>query len=576
MENSIISILPRMKTFVLIFMLCNLFYLSGCDKGKDTTAPISVTPLVLATLDVANVTTQSVVLSGEITSPNNETIVDVGFIFIRDYQSGVPNKEIEISLGKQVKAGEAIKHTYLPAEKFSIGDIHAYCLYVKTEKSFYKGALKTFNVDGLVVDHHEIFLATIGEKITLTGDFSPLDNTYNLALNGKERQIVSYVLNDTKTSLSFDLPSNLNALHGDEIDVVLVKLKYGAAELTRSLAKVSILATILPPIKKRYALNDQINLSGTALPAYGSSTNGLQLLINGKPMDYQPYIAVSSLLQLQSSSFQIGYKNGRDSIIFPDPIEINMPDLSTLTYKSSFFHPFSYISTSPFLFYNYFGGDAQYFLDQYPMEPRWADGIYYNFFIEDVPEGSYNFKAKTYGYTFEMPGKVNIKKLSWTAIPTDVKAIGDKVRIKGNFIPDFQYVILLDGGSDNYYYGQDGYLDVDITPLFVGRKQMEIGYYSMSGTFISGGKQWVETTDFKIDKAYPLKGYPGEIITIEGKGIKFVDAILFGNHVIPYPTVINDNKIQVTAPNLPVTGQVRMSISVYNKLYQYPDYFELL
>lgn len=547
----------------------------GCGKDEPSPSGGESKDIKLLTSPAEEVSTRSVTFKGAIEQFNNEKVLDHGFIFVRDYDPTAAPKEIELSLGPLAQAGP-ITYTYRPESPFDLEDVHAFCLYVKTDKGFYKGTYQQFEVDGLIVSQPSVLQAAPGDAVQLTGDFSVFHNGYKLLVYDDYRALaLSYTVSEDKKSLTFHLPVSLRAVHGDVVGIVYEKFKPSYGQISKTLANVRILGKIDPPMKKQYYFGETLTLTGSAIPYYLDKDEGLEILIGDISVPYQREIRLADLEGLTGHRLRLGFKNGRDSVIFTDPIELHLPDPSNLAFNRYVIHPFSQFTASNYGFYTYFGVKGQYSLGQAPLEANSIGQTPTGFSVGDIPDGQYFFKATNQFYTLTSTKPIEVRKLVWTSIDKTSGHIGEDVVFKGNFIKDFEYEISFDGDQIGPVIAQDETLVLNLAPRYVGKKEIRIGYRSTDGTFVNAPKTvLLETYPFKLDRITPLKGRPGDVITVEGKGVGYTGHILVGDKVV-YPLYYNHNKIAFPTPDLP-SGKVRITLVIENQLYPADALFELL
>lgn len=563
-------------TMLLLCYVCTLIVISSCQKEENNTPVVELVAPRFETMDVGQISAKEAVLRGKVLEVLNEDILEVGFIFLERSSLGIHEREIELDFQE---AGAEISYRYVPQHAFVLGESYRYCMYVRTEKNFYKGDFKTFIFDGLQINQTDVIKIVPGEDVVLGGDFSMLDASYRIMLaDGASSRPIAYVLDEGRKTLRFTLPMDVRAVHGDHLSMSLSIFRTGGTVSSRYICTVGVLGKVIPPQRTDYRVNEVISLHGIALPNDAAVPADLKLLVNGRSYPYRSVLPISAVLdQLKGNNFSFGFSNGRDSVVFEQQMTIDMPDISMLRYTQEFFHPGLTFSTLHFNFYDYFGNSGEYRLGDRTISPANFHFGNNNFLLGDAPEGSYIFTVKSSLYSLQAPMPVVVKKLTWGIAGAGIRRVGDPLVLEGTFLPGFEYIVKLDGVVDNHYYSaQQGKLQFAVTPNFIGRKELEVGYYDFSGNFVSdGGKHMIETEAFVLESVSPLQGYPGEVVTLKGKGIRFAERVLFGNHLV-IPMVLDDNTIQAAAPRVALPGQVRISLSMYGELYQYPSYFEYL
>ncbi|MBD1426068.1 hypothetical protein [Sphingobacterium arenae] len=577
MNSLYISMRCSIKLVTLHILFIAMLLVGGCSKEASET-PSGSTEIRLGTFSAENVNALRVTFKGEIKELNNEKILDHGFVFIRDYTPASPGKETELSLGAEVSANKPVIYTYQPDVPFDLEDIHAFYFYVKTTKGFYKGPRKTFEVDGLVIEQQNSLQATLGETIALKGDFSGLHSAYQLTLvDDYKIHALSYTVSDDKKSLSFVLPLSLESVHGSTVQIGYEKFKPSYGTISKTLANVRILGSINPPTKKNYDLNEPLLLTGSALPYSWTDDQSLQVLIGDVSIPYRREIKLGDIPGLKGNRLRLGFKNGRDSVIFPDPIELNQPDPSLLRFNRYIIHPFSSIRTNDYSFYSYFQDNGKYSLGETPLERGPTSGMSHTFWVGDIPEGKHHFSAVNDLFTLTVAKPIEVRNLVWNTTDKNKGHLGEQVILQGTFIEGFEYQVNLEGEIIGSFFGKNNELSIELSPSFIGKKQMKIGYYVGQGTTLHSFEKSVliETLPFQIDLMTPLQGYPGDVVTLEGKGIGYINHILVGDKVV-YPLFVNINKVQFPAPDIPSKGKVRVTLDMLNELYPVEALFEIL
>ncbi|TJY66728.1 hypothetical protein FAZ19_07355 [Sphingobacterium alkalisoli] len=545
----------------------------GC-KEETIVTTVDVTPISFFVEGINVINSEQIKLEVTIQYLNDEEIVDYGFSFKK---SGYNHQEQLISLGKSPSIG-LLTYDYKPKEKLELGLYYEYYFYIKTNRGYYKSYTNSFSYSGLKTIVETLPYSS-GETVTLSGDFSMLDESYKVQILDINARQLPIKLNDGRTTLSFTLPANYTA-HNKYIQAVLVHYE-SSRFFSQNLVRIKLLGKVSPPVRKSYYYYESLVFTGINNNEIYNHDGSLRLIIGDQVVPYRSEIKISDIGDFEGSSFRIGYVNGRDSVIFPDPVTILLPPAEMLQLRQRKAHPFSQLHlVQRDMMFNYFINAGMPILKIGPYDALYYDdnqGNPISFRIGDIPNGNYQIGLSHRLGEIESPYSLEVEEFDWHVLPNQKLHYGDKITFKGTFIDGVEYGIQpLE--MPHYRMGaiaSNNEITVEIPFILGGRTSWKIGY-NIGGnqTRYADKIQIIDVLPITFDGVSPLRGTTGEIITLTGKGIKHAQRYYIGDReIIPY--AISADEVRFAIPfNIP-RGTTRLSILSNNELIISPVYLEI-
>ncbi|MFD2902485.1 hypothetical protein [Sphingobacterium anhuiense] len=559
-----------------------LFLFTSCSKEKGETAT-PTTPPVAITGAFEAISKNSIIFNASLENQNSlDQITEYGFIVYAINAQQVKSAEQEIPIGQKLNE-QKIRYTYKPTAAFEMNQTYYYCFYVKTKNTFIKGKFNAFELNKLQLGSPSEFMGMAGENIQLQGDFSMLDSNYFLRTYLDQTVRISYSISADKKALSFKIPHLPNLQHGKKLEIKLEKRYSDGNNYSQLVANIRILGKIEPPAQKTYNFRDKMRFFGTALPNSWESDKTLQLIIGNITVPYQSEIDISTLKELKGSTFKIGYKNGRDSLVFSDMYQVIGPDANKLSFEVTAIHPNTLFIVNGFYFYTYFEPDkSSANLGGHPIDLISYDYNPMSFTTRNIPEGEYTLQIKNNLYQVDSKQKLVVKKFDWQSIDKKTAYVGEYVTLSGNFIKGFSYMIY----ATEYQYAEiicqeDGKLRFKAQSFMGEGSTLKIAYYVYSKDkgaelYFHNKEIPFKSNEITFDSFSPGSGAPGTVVQLKGRGIGLAVDYMIGNMRL-YPQVKSDDEVTIIIPIFNAKGKVKLSIvSANNKIIQPEGYFEIL
>lgn len=552
----------------LTYIILLFFVLGSCKKDEQV---IDKTPITVGTLEAGDLRNNHAILYGEIHYLNDEQILDYGFkIALREETTFRT-----ISLGKQAKVGII---SYDLQSTFKIGEFYQYIFYVKTDKNTYEGRPVYFTVNDIWVDNSKIQYASPGDIITIKGQFKQVDDLFKLSIgdayNGQNNEI-PFTLDKDKESLTFTMPSK-NLYHGAEARIVLSK-KINYQEVRQYLLSFKIAARLLPPSPGTHYYTDPIKLKAIGLSDY--LYHDFKIILGDKVLRYEDnYYA--PYLPLNGHSYKLGYIWGQDTIYLKETWNLEVPDMKTAALKYKIVHPFGHTELEGLDFFKYLV-NSKYKLAIGKYE---GDLAMINFekdipvHIGDIPEGKYPIaiNSNVYG-DLKINDQLIVQNLRITAVDAGTGYYEDPIRIKGNFLPNQEYVIK--SGDFEVYFGfpKNGELVFPCPfTLLKGDNNVKIGYAKYGGNFFEVDSKVIKVNGLSIDSFYPTKGAPGDIVKLKVRGAKtnYYRIGIGGIEVSPISAKLGEMEFMV--PTVNKKGKTKIKLLIDNQVFESNEYFEII
>lgn len=565
------------KIFLFWIPIFCLGILVGC-KEKEVIEPIDYSPVQLETTTFSNLAGKTVTLNGSISRLNGIPVEDYGFIIQKIKEN---EKEIVVSIGSKVSVGE-VTLQYQHNSNFELGDRYRYTLYVKTKNGFYRGESNIFEVDGIKIDLLEEKMVPNNNKITVTGDFQFLSENIKMYYRPQYQQEIQmpFQVSSDRKSLTFTFPKSDKFYHGNHVSIFLQIKDKSGYQNTREVANIQILGMLNPPAQTKTYLNEPLELSGIALNRDAMPLSApFYILINGKRIEYRPQIFLHEIEGLKGSKFQLGYHNGKDSVVFKDSIELIKPIGSSIRFERKVIHSPSIMNINGMDLYTYIMDPEQpkYYLGKHAV-PHYFNSSYdtQSFTVRNVPDGVYNFSYSSPFYSVTSTEQVEVRNLKWNTPANTTRYVGEPFTITGNFIDGHGYSIIGNGIGEGAI-AQNGQISFIIPGYVIGETEIQIGYginINYNESYYAPKKQRLYIKDFEVNTISPLKGYPGDIITIKGKGLSYIQTTLGGAYV--NSSYRSTDEIRFIVPAFAPKGKSAIEMKLNGTTVKYKDLFEVL
>ncbi|WP_196934428.1 hypothetical protein [Sphingobacterium hungaricum] len=566
----------------LSFILLISFFGISCEKkeSEETIEEIDLSPVELSINAGTFLDGNRIQLSGQVTKLNDLEVLDHGFLIQKYTAKNILGSETQISLGKLSSTGD-ISNIYLPDYQIAYADEFKYCLYVKTEKGYYKSNYLESKFDGIVIENIVNVQACIGETITVKGDFSKVDANFELKARGTSLTIPFEITNNA-TLLRFKVPSGPGVYQGQKIIFALKNKAASISEDDQEIASARILAVLFPPVKKLYYYNydhlDRLALIGAGIPPAGNN-NGLFILIGGQKIPYNREIIFTSISGLKGLEQKIGYHNGRDSVIFEDPITFRSPDQDLLQINPTVIHSNSSFTITgtelSLMFWN-----ASFRLGGENVIPNGSDGFTSAFYVEDIKEGVYPLQIFSDLYNFTTIKTIKIVDFNYQDIDKKEGYLGEPITLSGSFIKGKDYYIN-HVSNNNLDYGyivakEDGELTFGISDKWKGNIDLIVGFMSPKGQYIMSNKVLhLNSLGYTYESLSPMQGHFGQVVSIKGKGIGLAETVFFDG-IILTSLDKSPNEIKFVTPFTVNSGKVKIELVIQGKKIELKDHFEIL
>jgi len=557
------------RNIAIIAIICLLI---SCKKS---TTDIAVEPIQnaieLETLVPESMGSQGTKLLGRILALNSEKVTEHGFMLITSNGLNAADTVWLKITGQAVTGNNSLLTENLTVPPS--GQPFRVQYYLQTKDKKYWANTIEFVPTPIKVKALEDSRVTIGQQLTVTGDFAKLDDTFRIYMrsqNSIAADPVPYTLNANKTSISFAVPQNLK--HGNEIDFILADNRF----MSSFLAKVSILGTLLPPETYEYNYVDIIRFNGQGLSS--NTEVPFQIIIGNKILPYSLEYHLSDLLSGQrGNEFRIGYFNGADTIIFPKKIKLNIPSESAFQFYNTFAHPGSTLRVDAanldlYLPLSWDKSRIKLAGKAAQLQILWGQDD--NLTIGNVAEGSYPIEILTDIYNYTSTQKLRVEKLKATGISVGPVEPMGLIKVFGNFMEGQRYTVVEKGGSAYSNIARNGSLDVYAMSNTKEFEIVKIGY----------GDDWTPTiwvdTNLKVaikqatfTGISPLSGNYNTKINLQGQNLRGA-TVHIGENVL-FPTIDDYGNAYLYMPMYILPGKYKISIFQNGEWLTSDQYFEL-
>lgn len=559
-------ILNSIKHIKIIQYCFFSIFLSLLSCEKTTTIDNSNGTLIeLKTLDAKIVSESEIHFTGNISSINKEDILDVGFILYD--LSADPKNPIEISLGKEAAKVGSIAYVYKPKFDFVVGQTYGFDLYVKTKKAFYKGGQSTFVVDLIKIDDDQVRYSKIGQKTTIKGDFTQLNDSYLISFESESNETAALEISQNKSEMSFVIPP-INKNHGQSLEIYLLhKKENGLNQYKRKLLMVELVGTINKPEPNTYYYNDALPIAGIGIEKPIDGT--LKVVMNGKSKNYHPGLGFADFGPFKGSDIKWAIDYGNEVVEFAEPLKLKVPTLSHHSFEQNGYHTYGTIYIDHFDIYKYYGTSIpEIRLGSHKIVNAHFQQQSLFFELKNIPEGQYTLEIVSPMYTIKSNTMITIKNLVLNPLQQKEAYPKDEMTLTGSFIPGYWYVLSLAHSVEAYQAKSATELDIKIPSVTPGTYKLKLEDVP---------EQDIKILEPRFTNVNPAVVSVGENMTIKGKGLNDVNMVLLNNYVI-YPTHIDGETLQIKPPFTILPGKYKLTLqfSYDNKYVDTNQYIEIL
>lgn len=568
--------ISRLRT---IHYLCSFltFLLFSCAKEVIVVPPdTNATEVVI--LEPESNTSNNLTFSAEVRYLNNSDVIQ-SHGFIVDGINGETYIKKEYPISTPLKAGR-ITFKVPDPEIYKEGTYFTYKYFIKTEKELYTSKFEQFVVSNLKVQTKKNLMRAVGETITVDGEFTNIEKNYDLVYSYytyEEFKLPFEIINAGK-SIRFKIPEGLE--QGNNVTFRLVSKDQKSQQLAAIIAHAFIVAKLSLPSTYSYYFDDLVNLPYPT-KNYNDNT-GLQVFIGNVFLKHSNYLRIYDFILFQKGkSFPIGYTNGRDTVTFPQPLQLIEPDPNDFTVKPEYVHPGSKFEVSGLNpnNYNFNGyvtvGSKPAYYHQVNSSSKKGELT-----IGNLPDGEYPMEMNNYHFSYKSNNKIKVRKVNITSMNTDACYVGDKITLKGTFIKGQFYTLEI---IDHPYSASEtcstaGEITFEIPMMQAGNYQTKVNHFNGMGSSPSSNIVALEVKATTINAVYPLRAKTGSLITIEGLGMKGYNAQIADMGV--QHKVSQNNKIQFQIPTDLPKGKYRINISYstfdFRNTVSAPEYLEII
>lgn len=565
---------------ILYILIITAFTFAACTKTEETLLPITESKIIVFDYSKIDAISQSgATISSRLVSLNQENVQEYGVLISR-FGSGKYGKEEQITLGKGIKIGP-LSYSFAPKGGLKSSDRYTIGFYIQTDKGFYRSASVLIRWNNISVEPADMKAVRTGDKITINGNFDGVDESY-LIRNSNYQSIIPYEISSDKKKLTYEVPKT-NLPHGSTLEFYLQNISSNGPNNgfpdyeSYALPRVKIAATIDPIILNNIYFITPIILTGQNLPDRYQEATDLFLIVNGIKVKYQNPLNLNEIAGLKGNTFKIGYHNGINEVIFPNAVQLILPNGADMIFNKSVVHPKTSLQVSGMRFNQLFYNSP--FTVQFGEQAASQGQLNYDESIlvqvPDVNNGSYAVSINSPYYDkIISKNKIEVRKLILNQIETKTAYVGDQIKINGTFLDGIEYGLSL---NDIDLYDKkvnNGTMSFKIPDQKEGKANIKIYYYGTHEQVYGEGNLSFTIEKSMISSVSPLQAYPGDLITVKGKGLKHAEQVFLGGH---YVQIVNrtDESFQFLAPSNFMQAKGRVTININEGVIQSDDYIEI-
>lgn len=564
--------MSHMKTnikLILLHLVVICFSLASC-KTETIEIDVDYSAPSIKTGNSIKQGDNTFILNATISKLNDIDVIEHGFIIQKRINVDEAGKEEKIIINEKAIVGD-FSINFKPNDVVK-GDQFRYFYYLKTLHGYYKGQYSSIIVDQLTLPFKST-KATIGEKVTIEGDFSMLNDTHILLVE-KNLSPVPYTLSTDKKELSMQINDIKDAYHGNVIDFAIKSRLDPIIISPKRIFSVEILGKLNEIPSKTYNYADELFISTLGLSKTGHPN--FYILINDYKIPYKSVIKFSDIPNFNLERFKIGYMNGRDSIWLKEEHYFKKPRPDQISSNKSIIHPFTTFSIIGYSF-EFFKTEHHY-LGNYPLEDYSKHFDLYTYRINDIPDGKYNYRYQSEVNKIELPKPIEVVALKVDNPNKNDYYMGEKLLLKGTFLKNERYLVGFSDSHLNQVFTciNNGELITENLAFTKGEVKMRVGYESNNGNYFNNYFT-INNLGYTIDDFTPKKGHSGQLITITGKGVHHVNSITVAGKTFDYNIQREHNLIKFIIPTTTPKGKFTIGLKMSsNDYFEFNEKFELL
>ena len=540
-----------LNNFNRAFLILLVFLLGSCSK-KEEIKP-DVKPITINTLPAGNVIATVATLNAEIGYLNDEKIIDYGFILFEQ----TSNNSKKISLGSNPKAG-LIQYDYKPDKNFGLNQILNYRFYLITERFEYMGNIVSFRVKDFWVDQKDIIPISLGDTLTLTGNFKQISPDEKVIANGIYNPAQIEIINVEPSKLQLKIPYNLGK-HGDRVNLIIGKFQNQNDINTSSLVSINLLGKIEFDVDKPIYYGEGLKIRSYGIDYFSNffvvvGNNRLELGYDN------PNIITLKGIKNNGQKLRLGYFNGKDTIFSNKKLELIPPVSSEITFKQTLPHPGYFFTINKSVLTKYYGedpyiikiGDSTAAYSYYSYEP---DAGYY---LPSLKVGNYVVQIVSDLYPpIKLNNQIEIKPIAEKIINQKPYYYGDIIEMSGNFIDGHEYIAKVSDYELMHVKAANGKLKFTLPHGKFGKNLLTIGLYQEpAGYKFPNPGIPIEINKSVVESVSPSIVYQGDVVTLKGKGFKnlFSVRIYYAGNECKLLS-ISETEIKFMAPSVSRKGK---------------------
>lgn len=542
--------------------ICNLLGLLLFSCAKDVIIiPPDTNPTEVVLLAPLSNTSNNLTLSAEVRYLNNNDII-LSHGFMVDGRTGDTYIKREYPIASTLKSG-SFTYKIPDPEIYKEGYYYSYKYFVKSERETYLSKSDQFRINNIKVIAKEDLKIAAGEIITIEGEFTNIEKDYDLYYSFHEEKKMPFEIVNSGKAIRFKVPEGVK--QGYNVTFRLISKNQEEPHLAAIIAKAFIVGTLALPTSYSYYYDDILRLP---YPTDYSEKPGLEVFVGNIFLRHSDEMDLRYLIDNQKGKkFPMGYTNGRDTITFPQPLQLIEPDPNEFKVIPAYVHPgtkFEVFGSGPDKF-NFGGhvtvGNQHVIYNQVDRNAKKGELT-----ISDLPEGDYPMIMNNNHFTYKSANTIKVKKMNIASSSPSEAYAGDKITLKGTFVKGQSYTLEIDKtNTSSTTCTTTGEVNFEI-PQFMtaGKYQIKMSYKSdmdYQRSYYSNSIP-LEIKATTITAIYPLKASTGDLITIEGHGLKGYQAQIAT--VEARHTLSQNNKIQFEIPNNLPKGKYRINISFTN------------
>lgn len=540
--------MKKIQLYIKILLLA--IVANACSKSEEVRKQIE--PISLMTRAAGSVTAEAIIMHGQILSLNQEKIVDAGFMLYEISQG--KGQPIEVSIGAaNLKLGD-VSVTYRPTEKLKPLSQYEYCIFVKTEKSLYKGEPVFLHVDDFDIVETGVELAALGDTIYVEGEFDRVQSEITVHAGNF---LLPWVKSADGKKLTIVLPQQ-GYVHGQQYDVEMRYAMDNRSIRRRLLRSIKVVASVETPSKYAYGLFEPITFVGRGI-SEGYNVD-MYILIGERRFLYHQQFSLSMLEVIPKEGLRWGYYNGRDSVFFSKPLLLQPLSEGIGYFEHSRIHKGELATFLGLNLQNHFNNKVDgYQLDGHSVNIKYPSNTHLYASTDNVPDGSYSFVVRSPYYIFRSSAKLEISSLHVQSRDMGSVVYDDVLVFRGNFIAGHAYNIQFDQGQVHPYFStaqKDGELRFPVPSMALGNYAVKVGYnLDWDGGMLYQPAGEVSVVKGEIQDMIPRSGYLGDIITLRGRGLSQVKHLTINGHWV-YPMHRENGDVQFFVPGYVGQGHV--------------------